>query len=79
MAVVHLMVGFIGFGKTTIAKEIENKFSAVRFTHDDIMLEKYGRNPDDFQTKFNIVDDYIRNEAEKYIKMRKDIILNYNF
>lgn len=79
MPTIHLMVGFIGFGKTTIAKEIESKFSAIRFTHDDIMLERYGRNPDDFQTKFNIVDDYIRNEAQKYIKMGKDVILDYGF
>ena len=79
MPVIHLMVGFIGFGKTTVAKEIEKKFSAVRFTHDDIMFEHYGANPDDFQTKFNIVDNYIRREAEKYIKTGKDVILDYGF
>ena len=79
MPSIHLIVGFIGFGKTTIAKEIEKNFSAIRFTHDDIMFERYGPNPDDFQTKFNIVDNYIRTEAEKYIKMGKDVILDYGF
>lgn len=79
MTAIHLMCGFLGFGKTTIAKELEAKLSAKRFTHDDIMVERYGRNPDDFQKKFAIVDEYIRNEAKKCIKNGQDAILDYGF
>jgi inorganic pyrophosphatase len=79
MAVIHLMVGFLGVGKTTLAKELEVRLNAVRFTHDDIMVERYGRNPDDFQNKYMIVDEYIRNEAEKYIHQGRDVILDYGF
>jgi len=79
MATIHLMVGFIGFGKTTIAKELEKSLPAVRFTHDEIMFERYGRNPDDFRTKYKIVDDEIRSQAEKIIKSGRDIILDYGF
>ena len=79
MATIHLMFGFIGFGKTTIAKELEKKYSAVRLTHDEIMLERYGRNPDDFQAKYKIVDDFIRAETEKYIRQGRDVILDYGF
>ena len=79
MTAIHLMVGFMGFGKTTIAKELEKKFSAVRLTHDEIMLERYGRNPDDFQEKYKKVDDFIKNETKKYIKQGQDVILDYGF
>ena len=79
MATIHLMTGFIGFGKTTIAKELEQKYSAKRFTHDDIMLKRYGRNPDDFQEKYKKVDEFIKSEAEKYINQGRDVILDYGF
>lgn len=79
MATIHLMVGFIGFGKTTIAKKLEKSLPAIRFTHDEIMFERYGRNPDDFRTKYKIVDKEIRSQAEKVIKSGQDVILDYGF
>ena len=60
MATIHLMTGFIGFGKTTLAKKMEKELSAVRLTHDEIMLERYGRNFENFQEKYKVVDDYIK-------------------
>jgi len=79
MATIHLMVGFIGFGKTTIAKDLEKSLSAIRFTHDEVMFARYGRNPDDFRTKYKIVDNEIRSQAEKIIKSGQDVILDYGF
>ena len=77
MATIHLMVGFIGFGKTTLAKLLETQLSAIRLTHDDIMTERYGRHPDDFDAKYKQVDDFIKNKAATYIKQGKDIIMDY--
>ena len=34
MPTIHLMFGFMRFGKTTIAKQLERKIPAVRLTHD---------------------------------------------
>ena len=79
MAAIHLIVGFMGFGKTTLAKKLEKNLSAVRLTHDEIMVERYGQNPDDFQTKYKLVDDFIRKEAEKYIQQGRDVIMDYGF
>lgn len=73
------MCGFLGFGKTTIAKRLEKELPALRLTHDEIMLKKYGRNPDDFEEKYKEVDKFIRNEAEKAIKQGKNVILDYGF
>jgi len=79
MATIHLMHGFIGVGKTTVAKKLEEKASAKRLTHDEIMLERYGRNPDDFEKKYKIVDDFIKNKAAEYVQNGQDVILDYGF
>ena len=79
MTTIHLMCGFIGFGKTTVAKQLEKNLPAVRFNNDDIMLERYGRNPDDFATKYAAVDAYIRAEAAKCVAEGQDVIMDYGF
>ena len=76
---IHLIVGFLGFGKTTLAKQLEKELSAKRFTHDEIMVERYGRNPDDFQAKFQEIDIFIRQQAAKTIKNGQDVIMDYGF
>lgn len=76
---IYLMCGFIGFGKTTAAKKLEQELPAVRFTHDEIMLKQFGRTPDNFQARYKEVDDFIRNETERAIKSGKNVILDYGF
>lgn len=77
MATIHLMQGFIGFGKTTVAQKLEKDLPAVRLTHDDIMLKRYGRAPDDFDVKYKIVDDYIKAKTKELIENGTDVILDY--
>ena len=79
MSSIHLIHGFIGFGKTTIAKKLEQELPAVRFTHDEIMLSRYGRNPDDFQTKYKIVDEYIKEQTKMELTNGNSVILDYGF
>lgn len=79
MATIHLMVGFMGFGKTTIAKQLAEEIPAVRLTHDELMLERYGRNPDDFQTKYDIIDEEIRRKTAELVKEGQSVILDYGF
>lgn len=79
MAAIHLICGFIGFGKTTYAKQLERDLPAVRFTHDEIMLKRYGRVPNGFQEKYQLIDNYIKEEAAKLVKIGKNVILDYGF
>ena len=76
---IHLMVGFIGFGKTTIAMQLAKDLHAQCFTHDDLMVERYGHNPDNFQEKYKIIDDYIKDKAAECIKNNQDVIMDYGF
>lgn len=76
---IYLICGFLGFGKTTYAKKLEQEKSATRFTHDEIMLHRYGRQPDNFQEKYKEVDNFIRQKAIEEIQKGKNVILDYGF
>ena len=40
-----LIHGYLGTGKTTLAKRLEVEERALRFTHDDWIAQLYGRDP----------------------------------
>ena len=61
MVAIHLMYGFIGFGKTTIAKRIAKDTPAVRLCIDDFNVKLFGRNP--YSDGFG-----------KYIELNKELI-----
>lgn len=68
----------MGFGKTTIAKQLEKELPAIRFTHDELMIKTYGRNPEDFsQERFNIIDKIIKEKTIEEIKKGNNVILDY--
>lgn len=81
MSVIHLMVGFIGFGKTTIARQIEEKIPAIRLTHDEFMVRLFGRHMpnDEFRADYEKVDNMLWDLAEKIIKSGTDVIMDYGF
>jgi predicted kinase len=60
MTTAHLIHGYLCAGKTTVAKELERKLVAVRFSPDEMMISLYGGNrPDDPWTREQF-DDYFR-------------------
>ena len=77
MPTIYLICGFLGFGKTTYAKKLAQETGAIRFTHDEIMLQRYGRCPDNFQKKYKEVDEFIRKSAVREIQNGKNVILDY--
>ena len=81
MPTIHLMVGFIGFGKTTIAKELEEKIPAIRLTHDEFMTKLYGRNiPEtEFRANYDKIDEILWELAKKIIQTGTDVIMDYGF
>ena len=76
---IHLIHGFMGFGKTTLAKQLEISLPAVRFTHDEIMFARHGRTPDNFTKCYEEVTQYIKNETIKEIAKGNNVILDFGF
>ena len=75
MATIHCMCGYIGFGKTTIAKELAIKYAAKRFTPDELMVQLYGTDVgDDFMKKAEELNTYIWKEIAKAIQNGQDVI-----
>ncbi len=81
MATIHLMFGFMGFGKTTVAKKLEQKYGAVRLTHDEFMVKLYGRNMPyaEFHPNYDKVDEVLWDLAAKIINAGTDVIMDYGF
>lgn len=81
MATIHLMFGFAGFGKTTIAKKMAEELPAVCLTHDEYMVRLYGRNIpyEEFRSDYEKVDGVLWNMAEKIIAAGTDVIMDYGF
>ena len=69
----------MGFGKTTLSKELAKKYNAKHFAIDQVILDKFGRNPTDFGKAYQESDDYIWQETEKLIQAGQDVILDYGF
>ncbi|MGK6323289.1 AAA family ATPase [Sphingomonas sp. DT-51] len=43
--IAHLLHGFLGVGKTTFARRLEQQRRAIRFTHDEWVETLFGRDP----------------------------------
>ena len=71
----------MGFGKTTFSKNLAKQLPAVCLTHDEFMVDLYGRQMTDaeFHSKYHRVDDILWKLAEKIIKAGTDVIMDYGF
>lgn len=75
-----LMHGYIGFGKTTIAKQFE-KFGYIRYTHDEFMSKIYGDDPsnEDFEKYYCTVSNLIYDLTKNAILNGINVILDFGF
>ena len=78
---VHLIHGFIGAGKTTYAKKLEQDTGAIRFTADEWMTALYGNNPP--QDMFAEYEDRAKIKiwemTEAFVNRGHDVILDFGF
>ena len=75
VATIHCMCGYIGFGKTTVAKKLEQQHQAKRFTPDELMIQLYGTDVgQDFMDKAEHLNTYIWQEIDRCLKNGQDVI-----
>jgi len=79
MSTIYIMHGFIGAGKTTFAKRLEKETGAKRFTPDEIIAKRYGKNLslEKIRSANLTVKAEIWKKVEIAIQQERDVILDY--
>lgn len=73
--------GFVGVGKTTFAKKLEQDTNAIRFSPDEWMVDLFGQNPsaERFQEYFEKIEKVIWKIVRRCISVGADVILDFGF
>lgn len=86
MAKLHLMVGLPGSGKTTLARELEKKYSALRLTTDEWHIRLFGRDFYDDMDEADLAKHGVRHDevesimwevAARVLVLGVDVILDF--
>ncbi len=77
-ATMHIMHGFIGFGKTTFSRKLSQEKSIIRFNNDEWMKKLYGNDPDgnQFDKYWNNINDIQMDIMLKFLQSGIDIIFD---
>jgi len=78
---VILIHGYIGFGKTTIAKKLQRLLGYKRFTHDEYMSKMFSDHPtnEEFEVNYNKATEVILKKVEKELQNGRSVILDFGF
>lgn len=78
---IYMIHGFIGVGKTTFSKRLEQETNAVRFSPDEWMVELYGENPsaERFKEYFEKIETVIWKIVRRCVSAGADVILDFGF
>jgi predicted kinase len=79
--IAHIIIGFIGSGKTTFARKLEKETGAVRFTKDEWMVRLFGTTPpkEKFEEYDNKMASLATDMALKCLKAGIDVIIDEGF
>lgn len=77
----HLIHGYLGAGKTTFARRLEQEIPAIRFTHDEWMARLYGTDPPaaNFSEYASRVSAQIDATWPRCLELGLDVVLDLNF
>ena len=78
MATIHIVHGYIAFGKTTLAKKLAAELPAVHLDADDWIEKLYGKNlsESEFDSKAGIVVVFLWEIAAKIINAGADVVMD---
>lgn len=79
--VAHIIIGFIGSGKTTFAKKLEKETGAIRFTKDEWVVRVFGNTPprDTFKEYDTNMASLATDMALKCLQAGIDVIIDEGF
>jgi predicted kinase len=81
MATLHLMVGLPCSGKTTLARTLEEKYSALRLTPDEWQVRLFGQDATDPQhdARHSLIEVLQWEVAERPLALGINVILDFGF
>lgn len=81
MPILYLMVGLPCSGKTTRAKELENKLSALRLTPDEWHVRLFGHDVNDpeHDKRHSLIEDLLWGIAARALSLGTNVILDFGF
>jgi predicted kinase len=88
MACLHLMVGLPGSGKTTLARELEVEYSALRLTADEWHVLLFGRDVNDdsdeadwarHDVRHAAIEALLWGTAQRVLALGADVTLDFGF
>ena len=76
-----LIHGYLGVGKTTLARRLESEHAAIRFTHDEWMRALYGDDPPEafFAYYAGRVSGLIEATWTRCLELRLNVVLDFGF
>lgn len=79
IATLHLMVGLPCSGKTSLARELERKHSALRLTPDEWHIRLFGQNIDEkeHEARHDLVESLLWDIAARVLVLGIDVILDF--
>jgi predicted kinase len=79
MATLHLTVGLPCSGKTTLARQLEQKYSALRLTPDEWHTRLYGQDIEekDHNKRHDLVESMLWEVAARVLVLGVDVILDF--
>ena len=81
MATAHLIHGFLGVGKTTLARQLERSIPAIRFSHDEWMTRLYGDDPpvEHFAELYRRVCQQVEEVWPRCLELGLNVVLDFGF
>lgn len=81
MATAYLLHGYLGAGKTTLARRLERESNAIRFTPDEWMARLFGEDPpaEIFQEKVSAIRELLEPIWIRCLALGVDVVLDYGF
>ena len=79
MSTLHLMVGLPCSGKTTLARQLEHKYSALRLTTDEWHTRLFGQDATDEEhdARHEIIESLCWDIASRVLLLGVDVILDF--